>query len=70
MLKYPQNYAGFPPDNVLNCFRRFNMKKVFAIAVAMVLALFVIPSHADGKLCVDGAYLTNDADGSAHAQGW
>ena len=48
------------------------MKKVFAIAivVAMVLALFVIPSHAGGNLCVDGAYLTNDADVSGRAQPW
>ena len=45
------------------------MKKVFAVAIAlaMVLSLFAISSYAGGGICFDGAYLTNDADGSQHA---
>jgi len=48
------------------------VKRVFAVAIvlAIVLALFVIPSHAGGKLCVDGAYLADEADVSGRAQPW
>ena len=45
-----------------------NIIFAIAIAVAMVLALFVIPSYAGGKLCVNDGYLTNDADVSGRAQ--
>ena len=42
------------------------MKKVLAavVAVALMITMFAVVSNAAGGICIDGAYLTNDADPS------
>ena len=46
------------------------MKKLLVaiVAVAMLATMFAVVSNANGGLCVDGAYLTNDPDGVAAKQ--
>ncbi len=43
------------------------MKKLIAavVCVVMMISLFAAVSHANGALCVDGAYLTSNPDGIA-----